>query len=39
MFRGILITKDDAGYKAQLQNIDDSVLPEGMSRSVWNGRH
>ena len=29
MFRGILITKDDAGYKAQLQNIDDAVLPEG----------
>ena len=29
MFRGILITKDDAGYRAQLQNIDDSVLPEG----------
>ena len=29
MFRGILITKDDAGYKAALQNIDDTVLPEG----------
>ena len=29
MFRGILITKDDAGYRAQLQNIDDAVLPEG----------
>ena len=29
MFRGILITKDDAGYKAQLQNIDDAALPEG----------
>ena len=29
MFRGILITKDDAGYGAQLQNIDDAVLPEG----------
>ena len=29
MFRGILITKDDAGYKAELQDIDDSVLPEG----------
>ena len=29
MFRGILITKDDAGYKAALQNIDDAILPEG----------
>jgi acrylyl-CoA reductase (NADPH) len=29
MFRGILITKDDAGYRAQLQQIDESVLPEG----------
>lgn len=29
MFRGILITKDDAGYQARLQNIDDGVLPEG----------
>jgi acrylyl-CoA reductase (NADPH) len=29
MFKGILITKDDAGYKAQLQQIDESVLPEG----------
>ena len=29
MFRGILITKGDAGYKAELQDIDDSVLPEG----------
>jgi len=29
VFRGILITKDDAGYKAELQDIDDSVLPEG----------
>jgi len=29
MFKGILITKGDAGYKAELQNIEDSVLPEG----------
>ena len=29
MFKGILINKNDAGYKAQYQSIDDSVLPEG----------
>ncbi len=29
MFKGILITKGDAGYKADLQNIEDSVLPDG----------
>jgi len=29
VFKGILITKDDAGYKAALQNIDPSVLQEG----------
>ena len=29
MFRGILIQKDDAGYRAELTDIDDSVLPEG----------
>lgn len=29
MFKGILITKGDAGYKAELQNIEDSVLPDG----------
>jgi len=29
MFRGILITKDDAGYRAQVQSIEDAVLPEG----------
>jgi acrylyl-CoA reductase (NADPH) len=29
MFRGILITKGDAGYKAELQNIEDSALPDG----------
>lgn len=29
MFKGILITKGDTGYKAELQNIEDSVLPDG----------
>jgi len=29
MFEGILITKDDAGYRAQLQSIDEAQLPEG----------
>jgi acrylyl-CoA reductase (NADPH) len=29
MFRGILITKDDAGYKAAFQTIDETVLPAG----------
>jgi acrylyl-CoA reductase (NADPH) len=29
MFKGILITKGDMGYQAQLQMIEDSVLPEG----------
>ena len=29
MFKGILITKDEAGYKAALQTIDPTVLPEG----------
>jgi len=29
MFTGILITKDEAGYQARLQEIDDAVLPEG----------
>ncbi|MDD2743401.1 MAG: oxidoreductase [Rhodocyclaceae bacterium] len=29
MFKGILITKDDAGYQAQVQQIDNAVLPEG----------
>ena len=27
--RAILITKDDSGYKAQLQTVDESQLPEG----------
>lgn len=29
MFRGILIEKDDQGYRAGLEDIDDSVLPDG----------
>jgi len=29
MFKGILIEKDDAGYRAQLKQIDESVLHEG----------
>ena len=29
MFNGILITKDEAGYQARLQAIDDAVLQEG----------
>jgi len=29
MFKGILITKDDAAYQAQVQQIDDTVLPAG----------
>jgi acrylyl-CoA reductase (NADPH) len=29
MFKGILITRDEAGYRAQLQDIDDAVLPAG----------
>jgi acrylyl-CoA reductase (NADPH) len=29
MFKGILINKDDAGYRAALQDIDNSLLPEG----------
>lgn len=29
MFKGILINKDDAGYRAALQDIDKSLLPEG----------
>jgi acrylyl-CoA reductase (NADPH) len=29
VFKGILVTKGDAGYKAVLQDIEDSVLPEG----------
>ena len=29
MFKGILIEKDDAGYRAALKDIDESQLPEG----------
>jgi acrylyl-CoA reductase (NADPH) len=29
MFKGILITRDETGYRAQLQAIDDAVLPAG----------
>lgn len=29
MFKGILVTKDEAGYRAQCREIDDSVLQEG----------
>lgn len=29
MFKGILINKDDNGYRAELADIDDSQLPEG----------
>ncbi|MCL1142397.1 acrylyl-CoA reductase (NADPH) [Shewanella gaetbuli] len=29
MFRGILIEKDDQGYRASVQQIDDAVLGEG----------
>ena len=29
MFKGILIEKDDAGYRASLKEIDEAQLPEG----------
>ena len=29
MFKGILITKDESGYQAAVQQNDDAVLPEG----------
>lgn len=29
MFKGILINKDEQGYHAALQDIDDNVLPQG----------
>lgn len=29
MFKAILIDKDDAGYRAEIRDIDDSQLPEG----------
>jgi NADPH:quinone reductase-like Zn-dependent oxidoreductase len=28
-FKGVLVTKDEAGYQAALTHIDDAVLPEG----------
>ncbi|BAL22818.1 MDR family oxidoreductase [Azoarcus sp. KH32C] len=38
MFQGILITKDEAGYQARLQAIDEAVLPEGdvTVRVAWS---
>ncbi|HJV26556.1 MAG TPA: MDR family oxidoreductase [Aromatoleum sp.] len=38
MFQGILITKDDSGYQAKLQAIDESMLPEGdvTVRVAWS---
>ena len=29
MFKGILIEKDEAGYRAAVQDIDEARLPEG----------
>lgn len=29
MFKAILITKDDMGYRAQVTNVDEAALPEG----------
>ena len=29
MFTGILIEKDDQGYRAAIKDIDESLLPEG----------
>ncbi|ARU31186.1 alcohol dehydrogenase [Sulfuriferula sp. AH1] len=38
MFKGILITRGETGYLAQLQNIDDAMLAEGdvMVRVDWS---
>lgn len=38
MFQGILITKDEAGYRAGVQAIDEAVLPEGdvTVRVAWS---
>ena len=38
MFQGILINKDEAGYRATLQSIDEAVLPEGdvTVRIAWS---
>lgn len=29
MFKAVLIEKDDAGYRASVQTLDDAALPEG----------
>jgi len=29
MFKGILIEKDEQGYRSTMKDIDDSMLPEG----------
>ena len=29
MFKAVLIEKDDAGYRASVQTLDDDALPEG----------
>ena len=29
MFKGILIRKDEAGYRAAIEEIDEAQLPEG----------
>ncbi|GHE77700.1 acrylyl-CoA reductase (NADPH) [Thalassotalea profundi] len=29
MFKGVLIQKDDQGYRAEVQQINDNILPEG----------
>lgn len=38
MFKGILINKDDAGYRAGVQDIDEAQLPEGdvTVRVAWS---
>ena len=38
MFKGILITKDDAGYQARVQQIDEAILPAGdvTVRIAWS---
>jgi acrylyl-CoA reductase (NADPH) len=38
MFQGILINKDDTGYRAELQSIDESGLPDGdvMIQVAWS---
>ncbi len=29
MFKGILIEKDESGYRANVKDIDDAQLPDG----------